>query len=425
MKKRVLSLILALCMALSLVPASALAAGDFEVVDGVLVSYNGAGGDVVIPSNVTAIGQRVFAPKNPWDETRFTSVTIPDSVVTIGYGAFDGRSDLTEITIPNSVTTIEGLAFNNCTGLTELTLPDSVTTLGRDAFYGCEGLTSLTLSGSIETLWGFGNCKNLTEVDIPAGVTAIGDMAFAMCDKLEKVTIPDTVTSIGDSAFQGCRSLTTMVLPSSVTSMNGEYIFTGCENMTGVLIPPSVTQFGPGIFGNVYTGSCPATVYGVIGSEAEKQFADRFLPGMPGEPAYASTQMVNVNGAAVEFQMYALKDMNGNLTNYVKLRDVANVLNGTAAQFAVGYADGAVTADKGQPYAANGSEMKTPYTGDREYERNSGGLTVNGQTRQLVALTLTDDQGGGYNYFKLRDLGEALGFTVGWSAEKGVYIETD
>ncbi len=139
--------------------------------------------------------------------------------------------------------------------------------------------------------------------------------------------------------------------------------------------------------------------------------------------AYPSTQQVNVDGAAVEFQMYALKDENGNDTNYVKVRDVAYVLNGTTAQFAVGW-DEAVNLVPGQSYEANGSEMSTPFSGQRAYTAATAPTNINGQAAQLDAIVLNDDDGGGYTYYKLRDLGAALGFTVDWSAEKGVFIET-
>ena len=140
--------------------------------------------------------------------------------------------------------------------------------------------------------------------------------------------------------------------------------------------------------------------------------------------AYASTQAVEVDGKKVEFQMYALKDANGNPTNYVKLRDVAHVLNGTKAQFAVGY-DGTISLTTGQPYQAGGTEMTTPYSGDRAYSGGAQTVKINGKDVAMTAITLTDDNGGGYNYFKLRDLGKALGFNVGYSNENGVFIESD
>lgn len=140
-------------------------------------------------------------------------------------------------------------------------------------------------------------------------------------------------------------------------------------------------------------------------------------------PAYASTQSVLVDGKAVEFQMYALKNAAGNLTNYVKLRDVASVLNGSAVQFNVGW-DGAVSIETGKAYISNGSEMMTPYSGDRACEAATADTIVNGKVGDLDAIVLKDDVGGAYTYYKLRDLGAAIGFKVDWSAEKGIFIET-
>ena len=140
--------------------------------------------------------------------------------------------------------------------------------------------------------------------------------------------------------------------------------------------------------------------------------------------AYASTQSVEVDGKKVEFQMYALKDAAGNPTNYVKLRDVAHVLNGTRAQFSVGY-DGSISVVTGEAYADAGGEMTTPYSGDRAYRTGSGAVKVNGQSASLESIILTDDAGGDYTYFKLRDLGSALGFKVDWSADRGVIVETE
>ncbi len=140
--------------------------------------------------------------------------------------------------------------------------------------------------------------------------------------------------------------------------------------------------------------------------------------------AYPSTQTVNLDGKKVEFQMYALKDADGNPTNYVKVRDLALALNGTKARFAVGW-DGAVNLVAGSAYAPNGSENKTPYSGEQTYTVPVNPTNVNGSASDLQAIVLTDANGGAYTYYKLRDLGKALGFNVDWSAEKGVFIETD
>ena len=95
-------------------------------------------------------------------------------------------SDLS-ITIPNSVTSIGNYAFADCTGLTSIIIPNSVTSIGDYAFYGCTGLTS---------------------IDIPNSVTSIGSGAFSGCTGLTSITIPSSVTSIGSGAFSGCTGLT-------------------------------------------------------------------------------------------------------------------------------------------------------------------------------------------------------------------------
>ena len=110
------------------------------------------------------------------------------------------------------------------------------------------------------------------------------------------------------------------------------------------------------------------------------------------------------------------------LPDYIELRDLAHVLNGTKAQFSVGY-DGTISLTAGQAYTAAGGEMTTPFSGDRAYKGGTQSIKVNGSAVDMTAITLTDDAGGAYNYFKLRDLGKVLGFNVGWN--NGVIIESD
>lgn len=151
------------------------------------------------------------------------------------------------------------------------------------------------------------------------------------------------------------------------------------------------------------------------------------LPSLAAEPAqlaYASTQMVLVDGEAVEFQAYALRDENGFNTNYVKLRDVAYVLSGTGAQFAVGWNGSGISLTTGKAYTVAGGEMETPFSGDRTYRDGTSSVNIDGRSVPLTAITLTDSSGGAYNYFKLRDLGQALGFDVSWSGETGISIKT-
>ncbi len=142
------------------------------------------------------------------------------------------------------------------------------------------------------------------------------------------------------------------------------------------------------------------------------------IPAVPAVPAastaYASTQEVLVDGRPVTFHAYALKDDNGFETNYIKLRDVADVLSGTPARFQVGW-DGTITITTGAAYTPNGTEMEKNFQGDQAYAVSESPVTVDGAAADLEAITLTDQNGGGYTYFKLRDLGAALGFDVSWT----------
>lgn len=186
-----------------------------------------------------------------------------------------------------------------------------------------------------------------------------------------------------------------------------------------IIIP--LTYSYPGWFENGYAR---------VTSDIQGDFRVGFIrnpltpsPAQNAATAFARTQSVLVDGRAVEFQMYALKDAKGNETNYVKLRDVASVLNGTSARFNVGW-NGNVNIETGEAYVSNGSEMSTPFSGDRSYQTATAATNVNGAAASLDAFVLTDGKGNGYTYYKLRDLGAALGFKVDWSVEKGVFIES-
>ncbi len=160
--------------------------------------------DIVIPSTynglpVTNIADAAFAAVDL--ETgeilysSITSITIPDSVISIGNYVFFYCISLTSIEIPNSVTTIGNQVFFGCISLTSIEIPNSVTTIGSGAFSFCLSLSSIVIGES---------------------VTSIGDSAFGMCTSLASVVIGKSVTNIGDNAFNGCYSLIEVINKSSL-----------------------------------------------------------------------------------------------------------------------------------------------------------------------------------------------------------------
>ena len=176
---------------------------------------------VTIPNSVTSIGASLFGSCSS-----LTSVTISNKVTAIPQYAFQWCTALDHVTIPNSVTHIDFNAFENC-GLKSITIPDSVATIGTEAFYRCSRLENITLPSSMTDIsYGlFYECSSLTSVTIPEGVITIGSTAFAYCSKLKSVTIPLSATKIQSSAFVGCPSLTSATLynPNTTIDNNGNF----------------------------------------------------------------------------------------------------------------------------------------------------------------------------------------------------------
>ena len=208
------------------------------------------------------------------------SYIIPDSVTSIGDGAFSSCSSLRSLVIPNSVTSIGDGAFEGCSSLSSLVIPDSVVNIKGNPFYLWKGkLECLSASFiyednvlfnmdksklisnrnqeaksfiipngvmSIEK-YAFSDCSSLISISVPKSVTSIGDGAFDGCSSLSSIAISDSITSISAWTFDGCSSLRSLVIPDSVTSIGNE-AFRGCSSLCSLVIPDSVTSIGDGAF---------------------------------------------------------------------------------------------------------------------------------------------------------------------------------
>ena len=168
-------------------------------------------GDVVIPESVT------------YDGTTYT-------VTAIGEYAFYDRyatTALTSVSIPNTVKSIGDYAFKNCAGLKSIIVPQSVISIGNYAFHNCNGLKSAQLSESLASIGNnaFGYCTSLCNINIPDSVTTIGQFAFRYCVNATNITIGKSVSFIGELAFGDCSKLISINCLAEVppTSTNANY----------------------------------------------------------------------------------------------------------------------------------------------------------------------------------------------------------
>lgn len=148
-----------------------------EVIEG---NYTG---DIVIPESIEKDGitYTVTSIKSyAFSNSQITSVIIPNSIVIIDNGVFNGCYFLNSVSLPNTITKIGKSSFSYCEKLTEIEIPNSVKSIGEYAFNGCSRLASIS---------------------IPEGVTKIENYTFLDCSGLKTITLPSTITSIGNSAF--------------------------------------------------------------------------------------------------------------------------------------------------------------------------------------------------------------------------------
>ena len=267
MKKRLLSMILALGMMLTILPVNAITAWaeNRKIIQsgncGNNVTYDLTqnNDDTTNPTyTLTIKGNGEMADfkesdmegRAPWiaQKEKITAVTIENGVTYVGAYAFDHCKKLTQITIHAQLDSIGEGAFRDCEGLTSIEIPKTVTSIGASAFSRCKGLSNIEIPETVVSIGGaaFNGCTGLTSIKIPATVTSIKEYTFNECSNLKNVEIPQGVVSIGECAFSGCGILESIEIPQNVTSI-GEYAFFGCKTLTSIKIPAKVTSISKGI----------------------------------------------------------------------------------------------------------------------------------------------------------------------------------
>ena len=269
--KRLISLLVAVCMMITMLPLSAVTAfaedtspsteQEISVGDYKYAYTVNAGGST---ATITEFRGPVD-PKNtgPYD------IDIPEklgnyTVTVLGEDSFSTddfdsplydihHTKIQSVTIPQCVTSIGEAAFAQCRALQSLTIDDAAISIGDWAFDECLKLTTLSLGKKITTIgdYAFDDCRILNNVTIPQSVTSIGKQAFGRCYGMDSFTIEDAATSIGEYAFWDCQKLETLSLGKNITTI-GDDAFRSCYKLETIMLPAGLTSFGNCLIG------CPA-----------------------------------------------------------------------------------------------------------------------------------------------------------------------
>lgn len=202
---------------------------------------------IIIPEGTVIIKNYSFGS----EFTSVTSVSIPNSVTTIGDNAFYKCSGIDSLSIPESVTSIGTYAFSGCSALKSVKFPNALTRLGSYSFQNCSKLVTVQLPDGITGLEEgvFSACSGLVSVNFPASLVTLGKSVFSDCTSLTLSSLPVNLNSLGESCFLNCKSLKTLTIPSSLPTIN-QNAFNGCSGLTSVQFPTTLSSIGYGAFSN-------------------------------------------------------------------------------------------------------------------------------------------------------------------------------
>ena len=256
-----------------------------------------------IPYGITTIDNRAF--DGYFHDDKLETITLPDSVTSIGEMAFRGREGLKNINIPNSITQIGDYAFWRCPNLQSIRIPTGVTNIeggifdecsnitnievekdnvnyksvdgmlyskdgtklirgvnkenviipgqtkiiGAHAFSGVTSLTTVKVSDNVTNIEeeAFNGCTGLTDIKMTDNITSIGRSAFSNCSSLSSIILPNNITKIEDGMFSSCKKLSEIVIPNKVTSI-GQEAFKACTSLANITIPENVVEMGSWAF---------------------------------------------------------------------------------------------------------------------------------------------------------------------------------
>lgn len=226
MKKRFISLLVALSITLTFLPMGAVAATKITK-ENLKYTVNADGQSVTVSGTSGSPTQLNIESSISDNGTNYT-------VTKIGMWAFNKCNSLTEVTIPNTVIEIDYQAFYYCPNLKKVTIHEGVKTIGQTAFIGCTQLTSITIPGTVTEMdSAFSGSTALSQVTLTNGIPKISSHAFERCTELREIKVPISVDEICSDAFNGCTGLTSVTLEKGINIINSN-AFKDCTELNDV-----------------------------------------------------------------------------------------------------------------------------------------------------------------------------------------------
>ena len=221
--------------------------------------------NVVIEPGRSSLPSKLF-----YGNTHVVTISIPDSVASIGTACFSGCSKLISVSIPSEISEIPDNCFSGCSSLSGISIPSGVIKVGSSAFSGCSSLISVSIPSEISEIPDscFSGCSSLSGISIPSGVIKVGSSAFSGCANITTIDFSTNLKEIGDQAFENCLKLAqittnrtatfptvtvigshafyetainTLIIPDTVTTI-GSAAFEACTQLTEVYIGDKVTD---------------------------------------------------------------------------------------------------------------------------------------------------------------------------------------
>ena len=267
----------------------------------------------VITSSTTCkvVGCVPVTPSGTWNipARATTNDNKTYDVTAIEGGAFQNCDEITSMSIANSVDSIGQYAFRNCRRLANLTLPSTMKEIGMYAFNACEALTAITLPEGLKTiksclLYG---CTGLKSVSLPSTLETIESSAFRNCTGLLSVTIPNSVTNLAGNIFKGCSSMTTLVIGENCIFHDSTgwpvYIFAGCTSLSSITcLSATPTQCHETTFEQtVYDNATLTVPYGSKSTYQSTDCWNMFAHIEEMVPEFDLDEVLNVPGGNIRF----------------------------------------------------------------------------------------------------------------------------